>query len=705
MAGGNRERHGWTAIDDGQLVGCDKQRAGTPNHRSGVPALPLVTPYKFTNWRAVKRTRRKLTPAWEDTKVFQREFPRLPSRTKQRALAIILCAVMSETIGERHASACRYKNEVPEGSRRSARRIHFRPRGVCIITRKTHLSDPDVLIVGQGIAGSCMAWALHWAGRRVMIVDRGEPITASRIAAGLITPVTGRRMVPMHGYKESFRYAAAFFRRIERELNCLFLDEKPAIRQFVNHDEQCAFEKKLCGSDVRFATLKDDVGRVTGIEMLGAARLNVPRFLEQTRQYFASLGRYQQAELNPDTDIVINQSGVLVAGLDIRSACVVFCQGYQPIRNCWFPTIPDGPAKGEILRVRLADRSENKVIHKGVWLVPDGSEADEASFLLGATYDRVHLNDEPTTAGREELLSGLKHITAETPVVIDHVAAIRAGMKRRKPIIGPHPDSDRVFVLNGLGSRGALLAPVAAQALTDLICGNAICVDQHDVFDVLPGKSATEPAATNSSRPKSLTQLAHNVIRRIVQPGDTVIDATAGNGNDTQMLATLVEAIGRTIAIDIQQSAIDSTSNRLAKAGLTADLRLGDHASELRKLQSSGLCVKAVMFNLGYLPGSDQQTTTLPTSTRAAIQSASEMLLPQGAVTIIAYRGHAGGLEEAAIVEQWIAELPADCFETFRMEGDPTQATSPVLFVVRTVNRGVASLSTQSNDFQPKCSS
>jgi 23S rRNA U2552 (ribose-2'-O)-methylase RlmE/FtsJ len=286
---------------------------------------------------------------------------------------------------------------------------------------------------------------------------------------------------------------------------------------------------------------------------------------------------------------------------------------------------------------------------------------------------------------------GLKQITEETPVIIDHVAAVRAGMKRRRPMVGQHPDNDRVFVLNGLGSRGALLAPVAAQVLADLICGKAIRIDQHDVLDVLRGKSDTEPAATSSSRPKSLTQLAHNVIRRIVQPGDIVIDATAGNGNDAQMLATLVGAAGRTIGIDIQQSAIDNTANRLTKAGLNADLRLGDHASELAKLHASGLCVKAIMFNLGYLPGSDKHITTQSTSTRAAIQSACEMLMPTGALTIIAYRGHAGGLEEAAIVEQWIAELPTDRFETSRIEGDPTQATSPVLFVVRNASRGATS--------------
>ncbi|MEJ7595398.1 MAG: FAD-dependent oxidoreductase [Planctomycetaceae bacterium] len=548
------------------------------------------------------------------------------------------------------------------------------------------MSDSDVLIVGQGLAGSCIAWSLHWAGRQVMIVDRGEEITASRIAAGLMTPVTGRRMVPTQGYKESYRHAAAFYRRIERELNCQLLEEKPAVRQFVSDDEQNVFEKKFRGSDVCFAVLKDDAGRVTGIEMRDATRLNVPRFLDQTRQYFSSLGLYRQAELNPDTDIVIDESGVVVARLDVRSASVVWCQGYQAKRNHWFPTIPDGPAKGEILRVRLSDYREDRVVHKGIWLVPDRSAADEPSFLLGATYDRVNLNNEPTAAGREELLSGLKQITEETPVVLGHVAAVRAGMKRRRPIVGPHPDSDHMFVLNGLGSRGAVLAPVAAQALTDLMSGASIRSDLDKLIDILPGRPHTELATSNASRPKSLTQLAHNLIRRIVQPGDTVIDATAGNGNDTQMLATLVGAAGRTIAIDIQQSAIDSTSNRLAKAGLTVDLRLGDHASELMMLLTSGLCVKAVMFNLGYLPGSDKRITTLSTSTRAAIQAACEMLLPGGAVTIIAYRGHAGGPEEAVIVEQWITELPSDRFETSRIEGDPTQATSPVLFVVRNVS-------------------
>ena len=546
----------------------------------------------------------------------------------------------------------------------------------------------DILIVGQGLAGSCLAWSLHWAGRQVMIVDRGDQITASRVAAGLITPLTGRRIVRTPRYKESYRQAAESYRRIERELNVQLLIEKSAIRKCVTDEESRLFEQRFAEFDGGIKLHHDERGKLVGIEMQNAARLNVCRFLDQTREYFSSLGQYRSADLNVDTDIDIVEDRVCVASLDIQSSAVVFCQGWQLNANSWFPAIPDGPAKGEIFRVKLPGYTEDKVVHQGVWVVPDQFEDQPDSFLVGATYDRHHLNQEPTVSGQQELLNGLRHITSAIPEVIDHVAAVRAGMKRRKPILGQHPENEKLFVLNGLGSRGALLAPIAAEAMKGIMFGEPVSKDLREVIDILPGKpQATDlpltAASQASQRPKSVTQLAHNVIRRIVKPGDTVIDATAGNGNDTQLLASLVEASGRTIAMDIQRTAIESTSSRLERVGLIAELRLVDHAVELDLLNSAGTRVKAVMFNLGYLPGSDKLIATGASSTLAAIQVASRMLLPGGAITIVAYRGHGGGLEEATTVEQWMSELSADQFETSRIDGDVNNATSPVLFVVR----------------------
>ena len=545
------------------------------------------------------------------------------------------------------------------------------------------MSDFDILIVGQGLAGSCVAWALHWAGRRVVVVDRGEQITASKIAAGLITPVTGRRLVPTHRYDESCRHAVDFYQQIERELDCQLLEQKPAIRQFQNDDEQRIFEQKLNAGDGRFAPAIGPAGRIVGFEMRDSARLDVASFLERTRQYFTSLGQYQQADLDIDADVVIGKDGVSINRLGLRCSGVVFCQGYQDTKNCWYPAVPDGPAKGEILRVHLSDYHRDSVIHKGVWLVPDKLIDGKRSYLVGATYDRDTLNNTPTKEGQEELLISLKQIAEETPAVIDHVAAVRAGTKRRKPVVGQHPDRGCIFVLNGLGSHGSLLAPVASQVVRDLIHGASIKEELYEVLDILPGKPQSLKTSAEFARPRSLTQLAHNIVRRIVRPGDTAIDATAGNGNDTQLLANLTGPSGRTIAIDLQQLAIDATTARIEKAGLTAEYWLADHASELAQLKSSGVSARVIMFNLGYLPGSDKQIVTTRPSTIAAIQFASEMLLPGGAVTIIAYRGHAGGVEEATAVEQLIAELPIDEYETSRIEGDSDNPASPVLFVAR----------------------
>ena len=514
------------------------------------------------------------------------------------------------------------------------------------------MPEIDVLIVGQGLAGSCLAWSLHWAGRRVMIVDRGERVTASKVAAGLITPLTGRRLARPPRYVESYRHASAFYQRIEAEQSLQLLTEKPAIRVLVNDEERRLFEQKFSDADIGVAAMTDAYGQVFGIEMRNAARLNVRRFLDQTRTYFSSLGQYVQADLSADTGIQVTDDRVSVSSLNISSSAVVFCQGWQLSSNRWFPAIPDGPAKGEILRVKIANYAQDKVVHQGVWVVPDSTEDQVGCFLVGATYDRDQLNQEPTVSGRHELLSGLQQITNSIPEVIEHVAAVRAGTRRRKPILGQHPEHEHVYVLNGLGSRGALLAPVAADVLKNMLLGNPVNQDLQEIIDFLPGKQSVglnksvsrkalaagavplssmhSPAAsalrlTKSSAGKSLTQLAHNIVRRIVKQGDVVIDATAGNGHDTQLLASLVGPSGRTIAIDIQRSAIESTSSRLERAGLIADLRIGDHAIELNALKSDGIRVKAVMFNLGYLPGSDKQITTGSTSTRAALQAASDI--------------------------------------------------------------------------------
>ncbi|WCN36634.1 class I SAM-dependent methyltransferase [Aneurinibacillus uraniidurans] len=153
-----------------------------------------------------------------------------------------------------------------------------------------------------------------------------------------------------------------------------------------------------------------------------------------------------------------------------------------------------------------------------------------------------------------------------------------------------------------------------------------------------------------------ITEVAHHLLAGRVRPGDTVVDATAGNGYDTLFLAQLVGENGLVYAYDVQEQAVAATADRLATAGVEKQVRLY-HAShtEIVHIKEE---VQAVVFNLGYLPGSDKTMITQAESTLTAIQAAREKLVRGGMIVLVIYRGHDGGEEEAAQIEAYAQSLP-----------------------------------------------
>ena len=159
-----------------------------------------------------------------------------------------------------------------------------------------------------------------------------------------------------------------------------------------------------------------------------------------------------------------------------------------------------------------------------------------------------------------------------------------------------------------------------------------------------------------------LTEQAHHILTAHLQDGNRAIDATAGNGHDTAFLAGQVGSEGSVIAIDIQDAAVEATRTRLDHAGLLTrvTLRTGDHADIMEELAIEHAAeFAAIIFNLGYLPGSDKCVRTQPTSTKRALDAALELLGHRGRLCVTAYRAHAGGLEEARMVEAWMHQQKA----------------------------------------------
>lgn len=324
----------------------------------------------------------------------------------------------------------------------------------------------DVVIVGAGLAGCTLAWTLHWLGLDVRLLDREDPTTASLTAAGLLTPVTGRRLTKSNRYQEYWSVAERFYRRAEEQTNENFFSRVPTLRYFSGEEEAQWFlehRQQFLGDTVK--PINNPPGLAKGFEMFPAGRLRVDRFCRVTRRYFAGQGRYQKAEADPDSDIQCRSDSVHVRSLDLTSQFLVLCQGFQQKSNHWFPQIPDSPARGDILTVRIPGFNEDRVIHRGVWLVPEGPE----TYLLGSTYDWKDLSGRPSPEGRNQLLGQLQSFVNRPVRVVEHKAAVRPGMKNYQPAAALHTMHSRVGIFNGLGAKGSLWAPWYAQQLADQI--------------------------------------------------------------------------------------------------------------------------------------------------------------------------------------------------------------------------------------------
>lgn len=147
-------------------------------------------------------------------------------------------------------------------------------------------------------------------------------------------------------------------------------------------------------------------------------------------------------------------------------------------------------------------------------------------------------------------------------------------------------------------------------------------------------------------------EMAHDFLAKVITKDDVVVDATMGNGHDTLFLAKLAKQV---YAFDIQEQALEKTSQRLQEAGLTnADLILQGHETVDQFVRE----VKAAIFNLGYLPSADKSIITQPQTTLEALEKLCQMLVKGGRIAIMIYYGHEGGDIERDAVLDFVSQLP-----------------------------------------------
>lgn len=323
----------------------------------------------------------------------------------------------------------------------------------------------DFIVVGHGLAGAILSYTLRKQGARVLVIDEPRPSAASRVAAGLVNPIAGKRFAKTWLADAFIPAADAFYKELEAHFEQELYVHKPIYKIFSSIEEQNTWMAKSAGTDWQGYILATHTQSINqpGIDdprggiMIGrGGYLKVADMLnlladELLAQNLMLPERFEMEQLQ------LTEQGVRYKQFEAKH--LIFCEGFQVTQNPYFRWLPIQPTKGEVLEVEAQNFNPECIYNKAVYVVPVG----DGRFKVGATYNWRQPDETPSPEGQEELAERFSQITPQPFQVKQHWAGIRPAVRDRKPLAGTHPQYPQLSVFNGMGSKGVLMAPYLAQ--------------------------------------------------------------------------------------------------------------------------------------------------------------------------------------------------------------------------------------------------
>lgn len=341
-----------------------------------------------------------------------------------------------------------------------------RPNYLFHFSRMDNFSSLDYIIVGQGLAGSAIALQLLKAGKKIVVIDEAARNASSRVAAGLFNPVTGKNPVKTWQADELFPYLHRFYKEAEIRTGKRFFFEKSLYRPFNTIHEQNDWMGKSADEAYRDyiaditttpgygKDIKDPFG---GLLLKQCGYLNTQAYLEAVRQYISSESIFIEDRLDLD-QLEFGVGHVVYSGWQARQ--IIFCQGERSGDNKWFRDLPIRPLKGEILTIK-SEWHKDVILNRGVYMVPGGAPGE---YRVGSTYNNDGIPG-ISERGRVELEEKLRELVQFPYMVMTQEWGLRPTTADRRPILGCHPENDRLVIFNGLGTKGVSLAPYFSEVL------------------------------------------------------------------------------------------------------------------------------------------------------------------------------------------------------------------------------------------------
>ena len=327
----------------------------------------------------------------------------------------------------------------------------------------------DYIIVGSGLAGIAFAETLLQQGKSFIVFDNYSQ-NSSKIAGGLYNPVILKRFSEVWNAKSQLEIAHGFYAEIEQKL-AVHLDFKiPIYRKFFSVEEQ---NNWFTASDkpnlAPFLSTKIIHKKYNGIdapfgygEVLETGYVDTVALLSQYQLYLKNNSWFCENTFDYSKLLILDDH---IQYENLKAKHIVFAEGFGMHSNPFFDYLPLDGTKGELFIIKAIALDLDVIINTSVFILPLGNNL----YKVGATYNWADKTNIPTEEGRQELIDRIKEILNCDFEIIEHFAGVRPTVKDRRPLLGTHLIHANIHILNGLGTRGIMLAPSMAMDLFNYI--------------------------------------------------------------------------------------------------------------------------------------------------------------------------------------------------------------------------------------------
>jgi hypothetical protein len=331
------------------------------------------------------------------------------------------------------------------------------------------MHDIDVLIVGDGLAGTLLAIELEKFNLSYIISSSTVKSKSTEIAAGIYNPVSFSILKKDWLVDDLIALLAPTYQYLEQLTGGSFFHNMPLMK-FFDHkidESKIEFLNPYLSEVIAENKIEGLKNTEDSLTFSSTGYVDTKAFLKSMERYFIKTNRLVKEEVRYD-ELIVDDNQILWKNIKARQ--LVFCEGRFAINNPWFPQPALALTKGEMMVIEAPGLKLDCIVKNTVFILPMGGNR----FKVGSTYDRETIDELTSSEGQQWLIRHLDDMIDVPYTVVETMAGIRPTVRDRKPIIGFHPINKNIGFFSGLGSKGILQAPYCAKIMAHHINNRSI---------------------------------------------------------------------------------------------------------------------------------------------------------------------------------------------------------------------------------------